>query len=158
MSDAQAPFTERRPNGTGAMHLRFGFYLHADAFWPEQQIRNWRQRNWEAVQQMVATCGTIIDSYLDDATLEVPSDLTPWKHRPQAGRLLGDLGNGTLDAVAVGTIHHRTFAATPIWDVVALLARHGTQLWTADVNGPLLLKPDPADAAAPTRTRQNRKG
>ncbi|MFC4912947.1 hypothetical protein [Actinomadura gamaensis] len=156
------------------MHLRFGFYLHIDKFWPEQQIRNWRQRNWDAVRAMVATHGSITEFYLDDATMEVPSDLTPWRERPQASRLLRDLANGNLDAIAVGTVRHRTFAATPVWDVVALLAWQRKQLWTADVNGPLdptnpshilalkgqrgIPKPDPStDTASPT-TRQNRRG
>ncbi|MFC5188022.1 hypothetical protein [Actinomadura harenae] len=117
--------------------LRFGFYVHVDYLWPEQQVASWPQNNQDAVRQMITTHGTVVDTYLDNTTTEVPSDTTPWGRRAQAHRLLRDLAANKLDAIAVGTVRNRTFAATPVWDVAMLLGCHGKQLWTADVGGPL---------------------
>ncbi|MGI5165622.1 hypothetical protein ACQEU3_14800 [Spirillospora sp. CA-253888] len=130
----------------GRVPLRFALYGYA-----LEQPRDGRRPHaaqwWD--QQTARTVieprgGKITAEYFDILSTNDGEPIevlqTAWGQRPQARALIDDLPADVFDAVIIARVTFRTFAATPLWDVVELLARHGKQLWTGETGGPL----DPA--------------
>ncbi|MCP2341993.1 hypothetical protein [Actinomadura rupiterrae] len=130
-------FDARVSGGPITEGLRFGFYRPISYLRRHQAVDRWHEQNSGAVDEMIAAHGVVTHTYLDDITSEDHAKPGPWGQRLLAKKLLADLAADTLDAVAVCTVGRGAFAATPVWDVVMLLACQGKQLWSADIGGPL---------------------
>ncbi|MBW8487283.1 hypothetical protein [Actinomadura parmotrematis] len=82
--------------------------------------------------------GQIITQYYDiDSDHRLHPRLRPWTQRPQARLMLDALPSHEFDALIVANITPWLFAGDDVWDVVALLARHGMTLWTPGIHRPL---------------------
>ncbi|MCP2342931.1 hypothetical protein [Actinomadura rupiterrae] len=125
-------------DGPASQGLRFGFYRPVSYLRRQIPVDHWNEQNTAAVEKMIAAAhGRMVDTYLEDISSEDHARPGPWGQRLLAKKLLTDLAADTLDAVAVCTVARGAFAATPVWDVVMLLACQGKQLWSADIGGPL---------------------
>ncbi|MFC9973843.1 hypothetical protein ACFVH6_23390 [Spirillospora sp. NPDC127200] len=130
----------------GCMPLRFALYGYA-LEQPHNGRRPHAEQWWD--QQTARTVieprgGKLVAEYFDILSTHdgepIETSQTSWGQRPQARALIDALPADTFDAVIIARVTFRTFAATPLWDVVELLAHHGKQLWTGEIGGPL----DPA--------------
>ena len=111
--------------------MRFAFYGRVST---EDQQDPVASRNWQLsrAQALVDPHGEIVHEYFDVGH----SRSIPWKRRPEASRLLGDIRDRSrgIDAVVVGE-PHRAFYGNQYGLTFPVLVHYGVQLWVPEVGG-----------------------
>ena len=109
--------------------MRFAFYGRVST---EDQQDPVASRNWQLsrARALAEPHGDIILEYFDIGL----SRSIPWKRRPEAARLLGDIRDRSrgIDAVVVGE-PHRAFYGNQYGLTFPILVHYGVQLWVPEV-------------------------
>jgi DNA invertase Pin-like site-specific DNA recombinase len=113
--------------------LRFAFYGRTSTadYQDPATSRSWQL---EAAQDLVASCGTIVEEFFDIGC----SRREPWLDRPRAAALLTAMArpDRRFDAIVVGE-YERAFAAGQFDEMALVFERHGVQVWLPEANGPV---------------------
>ena len=111
--------------------MRFAFYGRVST---EDQQDPVASRNWQLsrARALAEPHGEIILEYFDIGL----SRSIPWKRRPEAARLLGDIRDRSrgIDGVVVGE-PHRAFYGNQYGLTFPVLVHYGVQLWVPEVGG-----------------------
>ncbi|GHG42698.1 MULTISPECIES: recombinase family protein [Amycolatopsis] len=144
-----AASTEVQFNG-----LRFAFYGRTSTTRHQDRVssQGWQR---DMAEHLIAGHGQIVAAHFDIGT----SRRVPWRHRPQAARLLASVSAAepAIDAIVIGE-YERAFTGTQFATLYTWCTRHGIQLWLPETGGPVdLANPDHRALTALLATQSQRE-